>query len=119
MFGIGKLLMLPYSLPAAGIKYCIRQVIDMAENEMLDDGAVKEELMLLNLRLEEGEIDEAEYRRQEAPLLVRFSEIKAYRRELAEQERAEREAELGADAAGTRRVVIETPSDFEEADRPG
>lgn len=119
MFGIGKLLMLPYLLPAAGIKYCIRQVIDMAENEMLDDGAVKEELMLLNLRLEEGEIDEAEYRRQEAPLLVRFSEIKAYRRELAEQERAEREAELGADAAGTRRVVIETPSDFEEADRPG
>ena len=49
MFGIGKLLMLPYSLPAAGIKYCIRQVIDMAENEMLDDNAVKEELMLLSL----------------------------------------------------------------------
>jgi len=118
MFGIGKLLMLPYSLPAAGIKYCIRQVIDMAENEMLDDGAVKEELMLLNLRLEEGEIDEAEYRRQEAPLLVRYSEIKAYRRQLAEQELADREAELGVQPAGTRQVVIETPSELGETDRP-
>ena len=114
MFGIGKLLMLPYSLPAAGIKYCIRQVIDMAENEMLDDGAVKEELMLLNLRLEEGEIDEAEYRRQEAPLLVRFSEIKAYRRQRAEAELADHQAELGTPRA----VVIETPSELGEPDGP-
>ncbi|HEY8655642.1 MAG TPA: gas vesicle protein GvpG [Candidatus Limnocylindria bacterium] len=117
MFGIGKLLMLPYSLPAAGIKYCIRQVIDMAENEMLDDNAVKEELMLLNLRLDEGEIDEAEYRRQEAPLLVRFSEIKAYRRQLAEQELAARQAGLPSEPGGGRQVVIETPSELEETDR--
>lgn len=114
MFGIGKLLMLPYSLPAAGIKYCIRQVIDMAENEMLDDGAVKEELMLLNLRLEEGEIDEAEYRRQEAPLLIRFSEIKAYRRQRAEAELADRPVEIGA----PRTVVIETPDELGEPGTP-
>ncbi len=110
MFGIGKLLLLPYSLPAAGIKYCIRQVIDMAENEMQDEGAVKEQLMLLNLRLEEGEIDEAEYRRQEAPLLVRFSEIKAYRRQLAEQQAEALHLEPG----GPRQVVIETPSEMDD-----
>ena len=114
MFGIGKLLMLPYSLPAAGIKYCIRQVIDMAENEMLDDGAVKEELMLLNLQLEEGEIDEAEFRRLEAPLLVRFSEIRAYRRQRAEEDLAERLAVPGE----ARQVVIETPSEIGEPDPP-
>ena len=112
MFGIGKLLMLPYSLPAAGIKYCIRQVIDMAENEMLDDGAVKEELMLLNLRLEEGEIDDAEFRRQEAPLLARFSEIRAYRRQRAEEELADRVALPGE----ARQVVIETPSEVDPQD---
>ncbi len=112
MFGIGKLLLLPYALPAAGIKYCIRQVIDMAENEMQDDSLVKEELMLLNLRLEEGEIDEAEFRRQEAPLLVRFSEIKSYRRQRAQEELAERQAEIGA----PRQVVIETPSELGERD---
>lgn len=111
MFGIGKLLLLPYSLPAAGIKYCIRQVIDLAENEMQDDTAVKEQLMLLNLRLEEGEIDEVEYRRQEAPLLVRYSEIKAYRRQRAEQDAATRQPEPGT----ARQIVIETP---DELDRP-
>ncbi|GAC1462648.1 MAG: hypothetical protein NVS1B1_05860 [Candidatus Limnocylindrales bacterium] len=115
MFGIGKLLMLPYSLPAAGIKYCIRQVIDMAENEMQDDSVVKEELMLLNLQLEEGEIDEAEFRRLEAPLLARFSEIRAYRRQRAEEDAAEREAALPGEA---RQVVIETPSEIGEPDRP-
>jgi len=117
VFGLGKLLTLPYSLPAAGIRYCLRQVIDMAEQEMTDDTAVKEELMLLNLRLDEGEIDEAEYRRQEAPLLVRFSEIKAYRRQLAEQELAARQAGLPSEPGGGRQVVIETPSELEETDR--
>lgn len=111
MFGLGKLLTLPYALPAAGIKYCLRQVIDMAEQEMTDDTAVKEELMLLNLRLEEGEIDEAEFRRQEAPLLARYSEIKAYRRRAAEAQLAGLLEESGDE----RIAVIETP---EELDRP-
>lgn len=111
MFGLGKLLTLPYSLPAAGIRYCLRQVVDMAQQEMTDDTAVKEELMLLNLRLEEGEIDEAEFRRQEAPLLARYSEIKAYRRSVAEEQLAG----LLAEDMGERVAVIETP---EELDRP-
>lgn len=111
MFGLGKLLTLPYSLPAAGIRYCLQQVIDMAEQEMTDDTAVKEELMLLNLRFEEGEIDEGEFRRQEAPLLARYSEIKAYRRQLAEEQLAGLLTETG----GERVAVIETP---EELDRP-
>jgi hypothetical protein len=111
VFGLGKLLTLPYSLPAAGIRYCLRQVIDMAEQEMTDDTAVREDLMLLNLRLEEGEIDEAEFRRQEAPLLARYSEIKAYRRQLAEDQLAGLLAETGDE----RVTVIETP---EELDRP-
>jgi hypothetical protein len=111
VFGLGKLLMLPYSLPAAGIKYCLRQVIDMAEQEMMDDTAVKEDLMLLNLRFEEGEIDEAEFRRQEAPLLARYSEIRAYRKQLAEEQLAGLLSEEGDE----RVTVIETP---EELDRP-
>ncbi|HEY8806705.1 MAG TPA: gas vesicle protein GvpG [Candidatus Limnocylindria bacterium] len=111
MFGLGKLLMLPYSLPAAGIKYCINQVIQMAEVEMTDDSAVKDELILLNMRLEDGEIDEAEFRRQEAPLLAQFSTIRAYRKQLAEEQMAGLVAETGSG----RVAIIETP---EELDRP-
>lgn len=109
MFGLGKLLTLPYALPAAGIKYCFNKVIEMAEEEMTDDSAVKEELLLLNMRFDEGEIDEAEFRRQEAPLLARYSEIKAYRKQLAEEQLAGLVAETGRE----RVAVIETPEELE------
>ena len=109
MLGLGKLLMLPYSLPAAGIKYCFNKVLEMADQEMTDDTAVKEELLLLNLRYDDGEIDDAEFRRQEAPLLARFSEIRAYRKQRAEEQVAGLLAE-----SGTERVaVIETPEELE------
>jgi hypothetical protein len=111
MLGLGKLLMLPYSLPAAGIRYCFNKVIEVAEQELYDDTAVKEELLLLNMRYDEGEIDDAEFRRQEAPLLARYSEIRAYRRQLAE----ERLAGLLGETVDERVVVIETP---EELDPP-
>jgi hypothetical protein len=109
VLGLGKLLMLPYSLPAAGIRYCFNKVLEMAEQEMTDDTAVKEELLLLNMRYDDGEIDEAEFRRQEVPLLARFSEIRAYRKQLAEEQMAGLLAE-----SGTERVaVIETPEELE------
>ncbi len=52
----------------------------MAETEYYDDEVVKEELLILQLQLEEGEIDEMEYRRREAPILVRLREIKERRK---------------------------------------
>jgi len=112
VFGLGKLLTLPYSLPAAGIKYCFNKVREVAEREMTDDTEVREELMLINLRFDEGEIDEAEFRRLEAPLLARYSEIKAYQKQLAEEEMAG----LRDESVTERVAVIETP---EELDRPG
>ena len=109
MLGLGRLLTLPYSLPAAGIKYCFNKVLEMAEQEMTDDTAVKEELLLLNMRYDDGEIDEAAFRRQEAPLLARFSEIRAYRKQLAEEQMAGLLAESGTE----RIAVIETPEELE------
>src|SRR5438270_13553801 len=101
--------MLPYSLPANGIKYCLNKVIEMAEQEMTDDTAVKEALMLLNLRFEDGEIDEAEFRRQEAPLLAQYSEIRSYPKRLAEEQLAGLLSESGDE----RVAVIESPEELE------
>jgi hypothetical protein len=111
VLGLGKLLTLPYSLPAAGIKYCFNKLIEVAETELTDDSAVKEELLLLNERYDQGEIDEAEFKRQEAPLLVRYSEIRAYRKQLAE----EQVGDLAGEGVTERVAVIESP---EELDRP-
>ncbi len=110
VLGLGKLLGLPYSLPAAGIRYCLDKVVEVAEAEMMDDSAVKEDLLLLNLELEEGRIDEFEYRAREAPLLVRLREIREYRKQQLEQEMAERMTES---ADESKRIVIETPDELQ------
>ncbi|HLZ47347.1 MAG TPA: gas vesicle protein GvpG [Candidatus Limnocylindria bacterium] len=107
MFGLGKLLTLPYSLPAAGIRWSLNKVIEYAESEMTDDSWVKEELLLLNMRFEDGEIDEAQFRREEAPLLARLSEIKAQRKQQAEEELA-----ALAEGGPARTVLIETPDEL-------
>jgi hypothetical protein len=91
-----KLLGLPVTLPAAGIKWVFKTVAEQAENEYYDDGPVKEALLLLNMQLEEGEITEEEFAEQEAVLFQRLREIRAYREERLREMLAER-AEEGAD----------------------
>lgn len=110
-----KLLGLPVSLPAAGIRYCLQKVADVAEHELYDVDHLNEELLLLNVRLEEGEIEESEYRAREAELLVLLRDAKERRKAEAEAELAER---LGAAGEG-RRFVVETPDLPEEPPEPG
>jgi hypothetical protein len=104
---LGKILALPISLPAAGIRYCLEKVAEVAEAELWDDGPVREQLMLLQLQLEDGEIDEMEYRRREAPILIRLREIKERRREQIEADLA---AQLTEGAR--REAVIDLPDEI-------
>jgi hypothetical protein len=91
-----KLLALPVTLPAAGIKFCFQQVLNTAEKELTDDEPVKEALLLLTLKLEEGEISEEEFAREEAVLHARLREIKAYREQKMKEVLAKRRAALAA-----------------------
>ncbi len=61
------------------------------------------------MRFEEGEIDDAEFRRQEAPLLAQFSAIRAYRRRLAEEQLAG----LLSEEVDERVFVVDTPEELE------
>ena len=103
--------MLPYSLPAAGIKYCFSKVLEMAEQEMVDETPVREELILLNMRYEEGEIDDAEFRRQEAPLLAQYSAIRAYRRQRALDEQEQLAGPI-AEPTDKRTFTVELPEEL-------
>jgi len=105
---LGKLLAMPYTLPKAGIGYCFDKIIELAETEYYDDATVKEELLLLQLQLEEGEVDEMEYRRREAPILVRLREIKEHRKQRLDDLAAARKAEGGA----TDGVQIDLPDEL-------
>ena len=74
-----RLLTAPVSLPLAGFRFVLNQVVLMAERELLDEERIREDYLLLQLRLEEGEISEEEYLRQEAEIMVRLRAAREYR----------------------------------------
>jgi len=101
-----KLLALPITAPAAGIRYCIEKVAEVAEQQMWDDDPVREQLILVNEAYEEGRMDEAEFRQREAELLARLREIREHKKDVAR-------AQLSAmPDDGKREVVIELPDEM-------
>ena len=78
-----RLLTAPVSLPLAGFRFVLNQVVLMAERELLDEERIREDYLLLQLRLEEGEISEEEYLRQEAEIMARLRAAREERERLA------------------------------------
>jgi gas vesicle protein GvpG len=103
-----KILGAPFTLPMAGVKFVFNQIADLADQELNDDGVLREQLLLLQVQLEEGDIDEDDYVEQEAVLLARLREIKARKRAQIEQVTAD-EMPAEANVEARRRVVVETP----------
>ena len=101
-----KLLGAPLTLPLAGMKFVFQQVADLADQELNDEGVLHDQLLLLQVQLEEGDIDEDEFAEREADVLARLREIKERKRAQAEDIPAE------ADVEAPRRVIVESP--FEE-----
>jgi hypothetical protein len=100
-----KLLAAPFTLPIGGMKFVFQQIADLADQDLKDEGTLRDQLLLLQVQLEEGDIEEDEFAEREAELFARLREIK-------ERKRAEAEAvppEADVDAA--RRVIVETPFD--------
>jgi hypothetical protein len=104
-----RLLALPITAPAAGIRFCLDKVVEYAEQQLTDDEPVREELLELQLELEEGRVSEDEYVEREAVLLARLREIREYRRQAARES-----VEASAPAEGEERtVLIELPEELE------
>jgi hypothetical protein len=101
-----KLLALPVTAPAAGIRYCLEKVLEVAEHQMWDEDPVREQLILVNEAYEEGRMPETEFREREAELLARLREIR-------ERKRAAARAQASALPDERRReVVIELPDEL-------
>ena len=69
----------PVTGPVAGIKWTLTKVQRVVEDELVDDTAVKQDLMELNMRLELGDITDDEYAVEEAALMRRLREIREWR----------------------------------------
>jgi hypothetical protein len=63
--------------PLKGVIFIGKKINEVIENEMSDEGAIKERLMGLQLKFEMDEIDEEEYDRREDELLKMLEDIRA------------------------------------------
>jgi hypothetical protein len=79
MFLIDDLLLLPID----GMKFVFRTLAKVAEEQYTDDAPVKEKLLELQVRLEEGKVTEEEYVQEEAAILRELREIENRKREMA------------------------------------
>ncbi len=112
MLFLDKLLLAPITLPAAGMKWVFQTVADMADAELNDESALREQLILLQVQLEEGDIDEDEFVEREAELLARMREVKARQRAAAAQSSSSAdELPVESNVEARRRVIVETPFD--------
>ncbi|HEX5414166.1 MAG TPA: gas vesicle protein GvpG [Chloroflexota bacterium] len=68
----------PIGGPIAGMKFIFNQILEMAERELYDEDRIREDLLLLQLQLEEGEVSEDEYVEREAEIMARLREARAY-----------------------------------------
>jgi Gas vesicle protein G len=71
------------SLPIGGIKFVLRTLQQVTEEEYTDSAPGKRRLLELQLALESGEISELEYVRQEAEILRELREIENRKRRMA------------------------------------
>jgi len=104
-----RLLALPVTAPAAGIRYCLEKAVEFAEQQLTDDTPVREELLELQLALEEGRVTDEEYTQREAALVARLARS-------ASTARKRRVRAFAAQAPAEdeeRTVVIEIPEELE------
>jgi hypothetical protein len=80
-----NLLFFPVTGPVAGIRWTRGKVQRVVEEELTDDRSVKQELMELQMLLELGDVDDAEYVRREAELMRRLREVREWRERLGYQ----------------------------------
>jgi hypothetical protein len=94
-FLLDDILLFPLTGPVSGIKWIMRTIQKMADEELLNDQPWKERLIELQMMLELGEIGEEDYAREEATVFQALRDIRARREDIARQIAAERDEEEG------------------------
>ena len=75
------LLFWPVTGPEFLAKFSLDKVQGAVREQLTDDQSVKEDLLSLQMRLELGDIDDAEYVAEEAKLMARLRDVRRWREE--------------------------------------
>ena len=73
------LLTAPLGMPFSGFKFILNQIAQMVERELMDEESIRNDLLLLQIRLDDGELSEEEYLAQEAEIMARLRLAREYR----------------------------------------
>src|SRR2546429_8131858 len=79
---ITNILLAPFLGPVWGTKWTLDKVDRVVREELTDDTPIKEDLLALQMKLETGEIDDAEHVRREAQIMTRFRGVREWRERL-------------------------------------
>jgi len=71
------------SLPIDGFKFVLNTIIKVAEEQWTDDAPLKEQLLELQVKLDNGELTEDQYVEAEAVILKALRDVQNRKRELA------------------------------------
>jgi hypothetical protein len=74
-----NILLAPFLSPVWGTRWTLEKVDRVVREELTDDTPIKEDLMALQLKLEMGEIDDAEYVKREGEIMQRLREVREWR----------------------------------------
>lgn len=75
------LLFWPVTGPAFLTRFSLEKVDDTVRLELTDDTPIKEDLLALQIQLEFGEIDDAQYLEREADLMRQLRQVREWREE--------------------------------------
>jgi hypothetical protein len=75
------LLFWPVTGPTFLARFSLEKVSETVRGELTNDEVIKEDLLALQMRLELGEIDDAEYLVEEAALMQRLRDVRQWREE--------------------------------------
>ena len=76
---LSMLLTFPVSGPIAGVRWSLETVERVARDELVDDSGIKQELLELEMSLEMGDIDDAEYVMREEAIMQRLRDVRYWR----------------------------------------
>ena len=74
-----NILLAPFLGPVWASRWTLDKVDRVVREELTDDTPIKEDLMKLQMELEMGEIDDAQYVQREAEIMRRLREVRDWR----------------------------------------
>jgi hypothetical protein len=77
-----NILLAPFLGPIYGTRWTLDKVDRVVREELTDDTPIKEDLMKLQMQLEMGEIDDAEYVRREGEIMQELRSVREWREKL-------------------------------------